>query len=205
MRSVLATLPVALALVGCATMSKDECLTADWYQVGYEDGALGYADTRISQHRQACAEYGITTDLRAYQDGHEEGIIRFCTPRNGFVQGRNGYNYTGICPPSLEHGFLDGYDAGREIYSARLVISELNAEQDSNENKVEALQDKISSTEQTLFSVETPAEEKRTLYESIGRMKEQLGALEQRNKELIVELAKAQAQLRILEDRYAYF
>jgi hypothetical protein len=205
MRSIIGLLVVALVLSGCATMNKNECLMADWYQVGYEDGARGYSDTRISSHREACAKHGITPDFRAYQDGYEEGVIRFCTPRNGFMQGQRGYTYSGICPPSIEDSFLDGYRAGRELYSAKSAISSLNSEQAKNERKMDQLHNEIAVAEQAMFSPETPAEDKRTLYDSIGRMKEELGALEQRNKQLIVELAEAQAHLRILEDKYAYY
>ncbi|MEJ2045391.1 MAG: DUF2799 domain-containing protein [Reinekea sp.] len=205
MRSFVNVLAVAVLLSGCATMNKEECLTADWYQVGYEDGARGFSDTRIGNHREACAKHGIAPDFRAYQDGHEEGVIRFCTPRNGFAQGQKGYSYTGICPPSLEDDFLDGYSAGREIYSVKSAISSLSSEQSSNERTIDQLHNKIAAAEQSLFSPETTPEDKRSIYDSIGRMQEELGSLEQRNKQLIVELAQAQAQLRVLEEKYAYF
>ncbi len=207
MRSLLgsAALIVALVVSGCATMNQDECLTADWYQIGYEDGSYGHSDSRISKHREACAKHGVAPDLRAYQDGHEEGIIRFCTPRNGFVQGKRGYTYSGICPPSLEQEFLDGYHAGRDIYTVTASINSLNSEQSSNEREIHRINSEISVAEQGLFSPETTPEGKRKLYDDIGNMKEQLGSLEQRNRQIIVELAEAQAQLRILEDRYAYY
>ena len=41
-----------LFTTGCATMGKDECLSADWRTIGFEDGAGGYPASRIGQYRQ---------------------------------------------------------------------------------------------------------------------------------------------------------
>lgn len=205
MRNLIAILIGALVLSGCATLNKDECLTADWYQIGYEDGARGYSDTRIASHREACAKHGISPDFRSYQDGHSEGVIRFCTPRNGFEQGSNGYQYTGICPPSVEGEFLDAYDAGREIYAVKSSLRQLQSEQNQNESEIVRLKEEIALAEQQLFSAETTEEDKRNIYDRIGMMQEELGGLEERNKQLVVEIAQAEAKLSVLKDKYAYF
>jgi len=206
MKQMLVVLMVStLVLSGCATLNKDECLTADWYQIGYEDGARGYPDTRIASHREACAKHGISPDFRSYQDGHGEGLITFCTPRNGFVQGKKGYNYTGICPPSLEDGFLDAYDAGRQIYAVTSAIKNFHSEQRSNESEIESLQTQIQEKKKVMFAPETSVDDRYALDAEVSRMQESLGGLEQRNKQLIVELAEAQARLRILEEKFAYY
>lgn len=205
LRSWVVIIVGALVLSGCATLNKDECLTADWYQIGYEDGARGYSDTRISSHREACAKHGVAPDFRSYQDGHSEGVIRFCTPRNGFTKATQGYEYTGICPPSLEGEFLDGYDAGREIYAVLSSIGRLQSEQSRNEAEIVRLQEDIAAAEQALFSAETSDEDKRNIYSEIGRMQEELGSLQERNKQLVVEIAQAQAKLGVLKEKYAYF
>lgn len=195
----------ALVLSGCATLNKDECLTADWYQIGYEDGARGYADTRIASHREACAKHGISPDFRSYQDGHEEGIIRFCTSSNGFAQGKRGYQYSGICPPSLEGDFLDGYEAGRQIYSVTSAVNDIRSEQRGNEDQIEAMRADITNKTNLMLSNETSIEERYRLNSEISQMQQDLGGLEQRNKQLIVELAEAQAKLRVLQDKYAFY
>lgn len=204
-RTIIMLLASLVMLSSCATLNKDECLTADWYQIGYEDGAMGQPESRISAHRQACSKHGVTPDLRQYQDGHQEGVISFCSPRNGFVQGQNGYEYTGICPPALEREFLDSYQAGRELYSVRSAIRNLQTEQRTNENKIEQLEQGLIDAEAALFSAATPEEERRKIYDEISNMQSELGSLEQRNKQLVVEIAQAQAQLRLLEDKYAFY
>jgi uncharacterized protein DUF2799 len=51
---------------GCATMKKEECLTADWYNIGFEDGTRGYKVSRITNHRKACSKYEIAPNLDFY-------------------------------------------------------------------------------------------------------------------------------------------
>ena len=42
---------MAYALSGCATMSPEECLQANWEEVGYNDAVEGYPVSRDSEHR----------------------------------------------------------------------------------------------------------------------------------------------------------
>ncbi|WP_157954402.1 DUF2799 domain-containing protein [Saccharospirillum mangrovi] len=199
---LLATLVV---LSGCATLSEEECLTADWYSIGFEDGSNGYPSSRIGAHREACAKHGVTPDLRQYQDGHEEGLINFCTPRNGFNRARNGYQYSGICPPSLEADFLDGYQAGREIYAVTSEISSLRSEQRSNENEMTTSERRLNEMEAVLFSDALTPEERQATYNEITRLRERQGELKSRNEQLIRDIADAEARLRMLEDRFSYY
>lgn len=195
----------ALILSGCATLNKNECLTADWYEIGYEDGSQGYADTRISAHREACAKHGISTDLRSYQDGYDEGVIRFCSLKNGFFQGSKGYQYTGICPDSLEPEFLDGYEAGRQIYIVASQIRNLQFEQNQNERNIDSMKQLIIQKTNLMLADETSQADRYALNAEIVDMQQEVGALGERNKQIITDVAQAQAQLRSLEERYAYY
>src|SRR5690242_16916844 len=98
---------VALATSGCSTMSKDECLAVNWRTVGYEDGVAGYSGDRISQHRKACAKYGVQTDLGQYQDGRAQGLREYCKPSNGYRIGSLGGSYGGVCPADMEDNFVN--------------------------------------------------------------------------------------------------
>ncbi len=120
----------ALALGGCATLSREECLMSDWYELGAQDGAAGYSSERLAEHRQACAEYRVRPDREAYRAGWEEGIRDYCTPQRGFSEGRSGAGYTGVCPPPLERGFLRQYRIGLELYQQELRIQELERERE---------------------------------------------------------------------------
>lgn len=114
--SAIALACFALGLAGCASMSKDECLTVDWRTVGYEDGAAGRGGEAIGRHRKACADHGVAPDLRAYQAGRAEGLQEYCQPQNGFRIGANGAAYGGVCPAELAPAFTEAYETGRGLY-----------------------------------------------------------------------------------------
>lgn len=103
---------------GCASMTEGECLTGDWSRIGYHDGAAGYPPSRLSEHAQACAAYGVHPDADAYLIARERGLSVYCTPYRGFEAGRQGREYQGVCPPRLAGGFLAGYEDGRRVYAA---------------------------------------------------------------------------------------
>jgi len=118
MRFVLIAAASCMA-ASCASMSKDECLYADWRAVGFEDGAVGAAASAISPRRQACAKVGVTPDTVAYLDGREAGLFEYCTPSNGFSAGESGVSYSGVCARHGEASFLDEYRAGAHLYLLR--------------------------------------------------------------------------------------
>lgn len=194
-----------LVLSGCATMNKDECLTANWYQIGYEDGAAGYPETRIKSHREACAEYGIQPNFNDFQKGHGEGIQLFCKPRNGFIEGRKNRTYKGICPAELESDFLAAYQAGNEIYVAQKAVN--NAERSLRKNKkdVQSAQNSIKEKKRIMLAQETSTETRYALDAEISQMQKSIGAMEQKEKQLLIDLTKAEEQLRQLERKYASY
>lgn len=121
---LLALAVTALLLAGCAIMNEQDCLYANWYDLGYQDGGNGQDRSRLQQRRQACGEHGISVDRDAYHDGYESGLERFCTTANGYERGREGYRYNNVCPPLLEGDFLTGYQRGREAFQVKQRIAE---------------------------------------------------------------------------------
>ena len=91
-RSVIQTIALlAIALLaGCATLSESQCAANDWQTVGYSDGVSGQDSSRLLKHQNACMKHGVTPDRMAYLVGWEEGVVRYCTPDNGFQQGQRG-------------------------------------------------------------------------------------------------------------------
>src|SRR5512139_1467654 len=112
-----ALLLIALAMSGCSTMNKQECLSVDWRTVGYEDGVAGYSGDRIAQHRKACAKYGVQTDLDQYQGGRAQGLREYCKPANGYRLGSRGGSYGGVCPADMEDGFMSAFEVGHQLYT----------------------------------------------------------------------------------------
>ena len=191
-----------LVLSGCATLNQDECLTANWYQIGYEDGAEGYPETRIKSHREACAEYGIKPNFNDFRTGHGEGIISFCTPRNGFAKGKRNSSYKGVCPADLEKDFLVAYNNGRQIYAAKAAVRDAQSKQKENTKTIESLQKSIQTKKKVMFAQETSTETRYALDAEVSRMQESLGALEQQNKQLHIDTAEAKAELKALESKF---
>lgn len=127
----------ALALLGgCASMSKEECRSADWREVGYHDGVKGLARSRVEDHAKACAEAGVGVDRQVYFEARERGIRQYCYPPNGMNVGRAGQGYGDVCPPDLEPAFLCQYQLGRAVYDAEQRISSLDSQQRSLEDRL---------------------------------------------------------------------
>ncbi len=115
-------------LSGCATLSAEECLAADWYTIGVEDGSRGAPISRIGAHRKACAEVGVQPDMARYNDGRALGLQSYCTRERGYAEGENGRTYNGVCPPHLEPLFMQGYLAGQDRYRLKQDIRRLERE-----------------------------------------------------------------------------
>ncbi|MAT52778.1 MAG: hypothetical protein CMK32_16500 [Porticoccaceae bacterium] len=122
----IAVVLLTLLITGCASLDRDECLSADWYSLGREDGSSGASAERLDRHREDCAEYGITPDRAAYEEGYERGIDDFCTAASGYEKGRRGHHYNGVCPAALESGFLLGYQQGYALHQAEQRVEAYN-------------------------------------------------------------------------------
>ena len=110
-------------------MSKDECRSANWREVGYHDGVKGLARSRVEDHSEACAEAGVAVDRPAYFEARERGIRAYCVAPNGMNVGRSGESYRDVCPPELEPAFLYQYRMGYAVYAAEQRVSQLDSEQ----------------------------------------------------------------------------
>lgn len=131
-----------LAQGGCATLSKDECLRADWQRIGWEDGIKGYPFERIENHRKACGEFGITPNPGPYRSGRNEGLTHYCTPSSGFEQGKSGASYHYVCPRELEADFMRGFRVGTQVHDLNQQIYQVDGKIKSKEKELE--KDKLS-------------------------------------------------------------
>jgi hypothetical protein len=175
-----------LAMSGCATMDREECLTVDWRTVGFEDGSRGYSGDRIGQHRKACAEYGVTPDLTAYQQGRAEGLREYCVPANGFRLGSQGASYGGICPADLDPAFVDAYQSGRQLYTLESRLSNVSYQLDSKRGALRAAESDIVTRSAVAISSDATPEERaqavvdvKQLGERVGRLKSEIRQLEE--------------------------
>jgi ribosome modulation factor len=152
---LLASALLILALSGCASMNKAECLNVDWRTVGYEDGVAGRSGDRIGQHRKACAKHGVTPDLNAYQTGREQGLREYCQPETGYQLGVNGYALKSSCPADLKEGFETAYHSGYELYAMRARVANAENELDSAYREIAQIDQDLIATSALVLARDT--------------------------------------------------
>lgn len=185
----------ALGLSGCASMSENECVTADWYAIGFEDGSRGYSADQIGNRRTACAKHGVTPDFQAYRSGRAEGLKEFCQPQRGFNLGAAGGRYSGICPAQLEPGFLDAYRDGSQLHSLRSNVNSANQAINAKQDELDSIHSTIRAKEAQLIAVETSVQDRILIVGDLRELNERTGQLEAEIVGLVEERAFHEQQL----------
>lgn len=143
-----AVLALPLMLGSCATMSKEECVAADWRVVGETDGAAGYdPQSRFAAHAKSCEKAGIVPDQTVWYQGFQSGVVRYCTPLNGLQQGKAGKTYHNVCPADAADGFLRGYNLGKAEHDQRRRVESLENQIRQSEYRISELKEKIAKGE----------------------------------------------------------
>ena len=170
----LLSIPATLALSsGCAVISENECQAGLWYERGIEDGARGRSQATVYEIAQKCHEYGVRADTAAWMRGHEEGVEQYCTPENGFVVGRRGRDYEGVCTGPTADLFLANYERGLAVYQA--------------EQQYAALANRYEQVEREVYRVERAMDEAET--------KEEVRALRSQRRSLLRELRHLEGEM----------
>ncbi len=187
---------------GCSTMSADECVTADWRTIGYEDGAKGREASAISRHRKACAKHGVTANFDAYEEGRREGLREFCRPANGYRIGRKGATYDGVCPHDMEDEFLAAYEDGYEHF--RLEADVQNIERDIRrvDRYLDQAREDLEILETDLVADGVNSAERSRLLDETKHVTRIIIDLEHERDDLIYELGVSEERLaRYLDSR----
>ena len=142
---IIVSLVLTAFMIGCATLSKDECLQADWHEIGYRDGSRGTPRSLFQKHYDACLEHSVQADRETYFKGRQDGLLSFCTYDSGFSQGSAGRPYHHVCAPERESEFIAGYRKGLEFY-------EYNSQIASLENRLRNIENQIQQKESQLVS-----------------------------------------------------
>lgn len=158
----LALFAAGVLLSACQTLNENQCQVTDWRTLGSTDGAAGRPQSYVSNHQEACSQYGIAVDVSAWTSGWNEGIRSYCSPQNGLDVGSRGGSYANSCPGDLAVQFQAAYNVGRDVYSARLerdrVQRELDqaikAVADAPDDKRPALQLQVELKRNQLFQAQ---------------------------------------------------
>lgn len=142
----------SLVLLGCASMTPEQCKVADWYQVGLQDGRQGERpQDKLGDYAKDCAEVGVRPDGARYQAGWNAGIRDFCTPFSGWREGTQGRSYkSGACRGQMgEWPFEQALRNGLEVHRTEQSLRNHDSE--------------IRRLERLLQDKETPERERREI------------------------------------------
>jgi hypothetical protein len=134
-----------LLLGSCATMSEDQCRAGAWGEVGYADGLEGYPMSRLDDHVEACAKYGVAPEPTVYESARADGLTQYCTVPRGFQEGRQGDTYYGVCAPAQEAEFLPAYQDGQVVHEAETALASVRSSVDSLGARLTELDEKITA------------------------------------------------------------
>ena len=196
---------VLLLVGGCASMTVEECLTADWRTVGYEDGFRGIGGEGIERHRRACAKAGVTPDFDVYQAGRQEGLRQFCRPAKGYALGRRGQHYGGVCPEDLEAAFLGGYDDGLEVHRFELDVFAIENDIARIDSLIHEAEDDVADREEVLDGEDVGQAERKELRSEIRDLVEYITELRRDRAILVNELVGREGTLRALLRQHAHY
>jgi len=149
-----------LGLAGCAGMSEQACVSADWRTIGFTDGSVGRPAATIGTYSQQCGEHGVTPNLDAYRAGHAEGVQTYCRASNGFEVGHSGGSYQGVCPANLERAFLPEYNAGHHLYELESALRNVDAQIAGDYRAQENIKQELTSIAATMIATDTKAEQR---------------------------------------------
>ncbi len=113
-----------LLLVGCATLSEDECKGGDWYEIGRSDGADGRKFDFILQHAKACNKFDIKPIASEWRRGRDAGLPLYCTPVRAHAEGKRGKHLSPVCPVSQQARLERANERGLTYHRIRQHINE---------------------------------------------------------------------------------
>jgi hypothetical protein len=126
---LLAVLALLGSLSGCASLSKNECLSANWEDVGVRDGANGRPEEYLIQHAKACSKVSVVPDRGAWQHGRERGLERYCVVNNAYQSGEYGSGFdVGQCGNFDPERLTDAWRKGLEVRRTAGVIDSIEGE-----------------------------------------------------------------------------
>jgi hypothetical protein len=180
LRKAWMALACATLLGGCSSLSQTECQSANWKEIGYEDGSRGARPARADEHRESCAKHGIAVDRDAWERGYARGLETYCTPENALQLGLRGGDYAGVCPPALDLDFTSHWRAGRVVFDQRQRVARLDERRRELEYAYNAAtndQDRYAVRVQLARADEQLRYERARLYEEETRLREFLNVI----------------------------
>lgn len=184
-----------LLLSACATMTPQECLVANWGDLGLRDGQEGRPLSLRDARVRDCAKANVAVDERAYLAAREQGLGRYCRIDNAAALGLAGGVYEDVCPPPVHADFRLRFGLGRAVFDARAELRRLDERVESLERALRATrydeerQLKDVKDEEVRKRIRTEFDERR------HRIRDELGDLDRRLRRARDELRSAEQVL----------
>jgi hypothetical protein len=109
---MISILALVLLVSGCSSLSKEDCLDKNWFQLGQEDAMSGVSEPKTADYRRDCSQHGIQIKSMDYLKGFESGLKKFCTYSNGLYRGEAGEDNHSLCEeanPEYKRGYVVGF------------------------------------------------------------------------------------------------
>jgi hypothetical protein len=154
---------LALLTSGCATMSAEDCSTADWRLIGLADGSQGQLLSKGDRRGSDCAKHGVAMDRSRYEAGRDEGLAGYCVEGTAYQIGERGQSYNGVCAAHNEADFLAAYEKGLELHAFKAAASSASSQLASARARHEDLDDQLEKYWGGYREEELSAEEHNTM------------------------------------------
>ena len=185
-------------LTGCSSISPEECKVGDWFAIGKTDGQQGIASSQFRSYQKECAKHGLSSDFKAYQQGHAEGVLLYCTYDAGRELGQSGGSYNKVCSGALEPQFRLGYDRGRKWYQAESALLNLQKTIQQNADTIEELEQRIDDNTRELSALKDK-QQKQNLLDENRNLQKDLRQLNQMQGQLQRDLKQAELQFSLIQ------
>lgn len=195
---------LAGVMSGCATLNENECVTADWYQIGFSDGVKGVPESYLEKHRKACSKHGVRTDMSEWLTGRQEGLRRYCTPEKGYEEGLVNKKYHGVCTGRTGREFEQAYQRGNELYQQRQLVAQLESDLKGVEQNLADLDYEWDSLRADLLSDRLTSHERRQLVKRLDVVKRDNENLAGERQFLVEKLNQALYQLDQMEQDHRH-
>lgn len=156
---------ITLSLVGCASLSKEECLGGNWEEIGFRDGTNGRTSDYILSHAKACEKTGVVPVQSVWEQGRQRGLPAYCVPQKAYSEGRSGRSLNAVCPAAQMPSLRAANAKGQEYY-------EYSEEIDSKHSR-------INQIEQALIAEKKPGTRAALVHEARS-LRDQISLLELR-------------------------
>ncbi len=186
----LALVAMLSQLSACAVMSKQQCMDANWREVGYKvaySGAVSQVET-FEKREKACAKHGEVANYQQFLQGFADGRVYHCQLNNAVelgVKGRLRTLENNLCPERDYPGFSEAFEVGFKLNRLRGIasrssqsISSLNSTIYSNRKRIDRINNKINSGDLDQDDRKRLRHERRRLRDDILYAKREVSHLE---------------------------